>query len=394
MQQRPTEPTEFAGGIFDYTVSILDDSYQITFEYETEYFFSERWLSISLYGADLTDDESDGNGSLIGYSAVDGSDKIIFATSYSVSEAEFELISNGSLAGYGISKDVLGGDDLLKLKNVYDYVYTYDGDDLIYAENVRAVWGGEGNDTIVGSTQVFYGEDGDDYIDISLGGSEYTVQPASAWGGAGNDTLIGGDYADQLVGNDGADVGYAGKGKDRLVGGAGNDTLFGEGGRDFILGQEGNDHLDGGAGRDRIDSGAGDDVVNGGGGRDRIKGGAGADELSGGFGDDFLNGGTGKDVLLGGTGKDKLIGGRHSDFLTGGTDSDRFVFSRRGGNDTITDFQSSEDELLFKNIGQNDLGDLEITQQGDDVLIDYHQGTVLLLGVTLDEVFGANILFA
>ncbi len=368
-----TDPAENAGGTFDYTVSILDESYQITFDYETEYVYSERWLSISLYGADLTDGE-DTNGWLRGYSAVDGSDRIIFATSYDISEAEFEMIADGSLAGYGFTKTVMGGNDLLSIKDS-GHIFTYGGDDVIYAENVASVWGGDGNDIIVGSTQAFYGEDGDDYIDISMGANEHITTPASAWGGRGNDTLIGGAESDQLVGNDGDDLAYAGGAKDRLVGGSGDDTLYGQAGNDLLLGQKDHDTLDGGAGRDKVLGGGGNDVLVGGGGRD------------------LLNGSAGKDVLSGGAGKDKLIGGRHADTLTGGSGGDRFVFSKRGGKDTITDFDSAEDQLLFKKIGLSDISDLEITQQGDNVLVDYHQGKIVLLDAVLDDVLGADFLF-
>lgn len=370
-----TDPAENAGGTFDYTVSILGETYQITYEYETEYVYSERWLSISLYGADLTDDASDTNGSLMGYSAVDGSDRITFATSYEISEAEFEQIANGSLAGYALTKTMMGGNDLLSIKDS-GHVYTYGGDDVIFAVNVASVWGGDGNDIIVGSTQVFYGEDGDDYIDISMGANEYITTPASAWGGRGNDTLIGGSESDQLVGNDGDDLGYAGGAKDRLVGGTGDDTLYGQAGNDLLLGQEDHDTLDGGAGRDKIIGGAGNDVLVGGGGRD------------------LLNGSTGKDVLSGGAGRDILIGGRHSDSLTGGAGSDRFVFSKRSGVDTITDFDSAEDQLLFKKVGLSDISDLEITQQGDNVLVEYNHGKIVLLDTVLDDVLGADFLFA
>ena len=112
------------------------------------------------------------------------------------------------------------------------------------------VWGGPGNDTIMGDSgvQCLYGGPGNDLLDA--GGGNDTLR-----GDSGNDDLSGGDDADWMCGD------------------AGNDTLAGNWGNDRLLGAAGNDFLDGGDDRDKVLGGAGNDTLKGGGGKDGIGGG-------------------------------------------------------------------------------------------------------------------------
>ena len=81
---------------------------------------------------------------------------------------------------------------------------------------------------------------------------------------------------------------------------------------------------------------------------DFLYGGAGADTLTGGIGDDYLNGGAGNDTLTGGAGKDTLVGGDGADAMTGGTGADLFIWNAIAEfGDTISDFVSGEDQLVF-----------------------------------------------
>jgi hypothetical protein len=98
--------------------------------------------------------------------------------------------------------------------------------------NIEGVWGGRGDDVLIGSR-----------ADETL------------FGGAGRDLLRGRGGADRLDGGDrvsgrGAPVGSA----DRLEGGTGPDVLDGRGGPDLLIGGSGRDQLDGGRGPDRIRS--------------------------------------------------------------------------------------------------------------------------------------------
>ncbi|MEA5532825.1 cadherin-like domain-containing protein [Crocosphaera sp. XPORK-15E] len=103
-----------------------------------------------------------------------------------------------------------------------------------------------------------------------------------------------------------------------------------------LIGNKGSNILDGKSGNDYLDGKAGNDI------------------LLGGIGNDVLNGGDGNDVLNGGDGNDILLGGAGKDILTGGDGADIFWFNTTpnasSNVDTITDFVSGTDHLLFKGI--------------------------------------------
>ncbi|MBD2460633.1 hypothetical protein H6G89_06205 [Oscillatoria sp. FACHB-1407] len=87
------------------------------------------------------------------------------------------------------------------------------------------------------------------------------------------------------------------------------------------------------------------DVINGQAGDDRLDGRSGNDLLRGNQGNDTLLGRDGEDRLSGGDGNDSLTGGTGRNTLTGGEGSDRFILTRSGGTDTITDFVDGVDRL-------------------------------------------------
>ena len=107
----------------------------------------------------------------------------------------------------------------------------------VYLYGIKAVFGTDGGDTMVGSNA---------RSNVLLGGD-------------GDDIVLGKKFDDYLIGNDGDDT---------LKGQNGNDELFGGDGDDELLGQNGDDYLSG-------DNG--DDIINGGNGSDFLAGGAGAD---------------------------------------------------------------------------------------------------------------------
>ena len=71
------------------------------------------------------------------------------------------------------------------------------------------------------------------------------------------------------------------------------------------------------------------------------------DNLTGTSGDDILIGGTGNDTLNGGAGNDSLYGGIDDDTLIGGAGQDSFFIGQNSGNDTIQDFEPSEDLIIL-----------------------------------------------
>ena len=137
-------------------------------------------------------------------------------------------------------------------------------------------------------------------------------------GGARTDIFDGADGDDNLDGREGVDV---------IFGGSGDDTLTGGGGIDFLLG---------GGGADTIYGGTGDDWIRGGSGDDTIEGGEGNDIILGDAGDDTIDAGEGNDTIIDGGGDDTL---------TGGTGADTFAFLPGRGSDTITDFDTSDDQI-------------------------------------------------
>ena len=119
-------------------------------------------------------------------------------------------------------------------------------------------------------------------------------------------------------------------------------------GADTVTGTAFADTISGGVGADVIDGGAGNDTIYGGDGADNIKGGAGNDTITGDIGADVITGGDGADVIDGGGDADIITGGAGADKITGGAGPDRIVYSALAteGGDTITDFTTSDEDIL------------------------------------------------
>jgi hypothetical protein len=203
-------------------------------------------------------------------------------------------------------------------------------------------------------------------------------------GGGGRDRLFGKGSDDLLVGNGGRDLLKGKGGDDTMMGGAGKDKLLGGGGNDVLSGWSGNDRLLGQKGNDTLAAGGGNDVLLGQKGNDRMFGDSGNDTLKGGDGRDRLEGGAGDDLLAGGKGRDVLTGG-------GGADS--FVFSRKDGDDTITDFNWRQDALrLNDNLWRADLDAGEVIERfaettDEGVLFDFgRKGSVLIEDMSIDSI--------
>jgi Ca2+-binding RTX toxin-like protein len=163
--------------------------------------------------------------------------------------------------------------------------------------SATGLFGGAGNDTIVGSSLIdlIRSGDGDDIIDGGLGRDNingqrgvdtatYASRPASQPvvadidKGSGEDSLdvenvIGTPGNDLIVGfRQGVVIEHDSSPANAFTGGAGNDRLIGQSGADRLLGGAGNDKLFGGPQKDKLVGGSGRDKCVGGPSKDRAKG--------------------------------------------------------------------------------------------------------------------------
>lgn len=141
---------------------------------------------------------------------------------------------------FGVTLDLLGGNDTAYGSGLRDLIFGGGGDDVLSGKGgddslggdagQDQIYGGEGNDDAFGGT-------GSDYIEGN-GDDDYLA------GGDGHDTIYGDNNSLSI--NEGGAV----QGDDTLWGGNGNDTLYGQGGNDFLSGGLGYDTLWGGASAD------------------------------------------------------------------------------------------------------------------------------------------------
>jgi peptidyl-prolyl cis-trans isomerase B (cyclophilin B) len=129
--------------------------------------------------------------------------------------------------------------------------------------------------------------DGPDNYQVTSQDSQQNF--GGVFGGSGNDLIIGSPTNDAINGSQG------------------NDTISGEAGNEFLRGGKGNDLISGGVGIEIINGNIGDDTLNGDAGNDFLRGGRDNDVLNGGDGNDVLIGDTGNNTLTGGGGADTFV---------------------------------------------------------------------------------------
>ncbi len=161
------------------------------------------------------------------------------------------------------------------------------GDLLIGGAGDDRLYGGAGNDTLrlESGADVLDGGDGHDVLDIwSSGGVTVNLATGTVSGTGVNGTTVsgieevwGGDGNDTLTGSSAAETLYGYNGNDTISGGAGDDNLYGEVGEDQLSGGTGDDLLSGGAGDDTMFGEDGNDIFiyAAGDGRDDVSGGSG-----------------------------------------------------------------------------------------------------------------------
>lgn len=188
-------------------------------------------------GADTLDGGADGD-LLIGG---DGNDSILGNTGNDTLDggAGADYLSGGSGMDYADYTDsaaavainlatggASGGDATGDTLSGVDGVYGSAFNDILVGFNGEVTSGADAY------TNVFYGNDGDDYLDGAGGGD-------SLFGGQGNDTILGGAGNDYIAG---------GAGFDAVTGGAGSDTIS------VVYGQDVGELLDGSEDADNSDT--------------------------------------------------------------------------------------------------------------------------------------------
>ncbi len=328
-----------------------------------------------------------------------------------------------NLTGNGLNNQLIGNEAANVLKGG-------GGDDfLVGGEGAGkdSLYGGDGNDTLVGEGDVLVGEAGIDvfyagagsvivdqeegeniYLAGSVNASSAGASLNATLGGAGISVSLGGGasvnvqngltalgnanyiFADgssikhsDLLGNNLNSVVNLESAAAMIFGGKLDDTLTALGTTNSTLfGGLGNDSLAGSAGLDTLMGGMGNDTISGGSGADNVDGGQGNDVISGDAGDDILEGGDGIDTMMGGLGNDTYVVDTLSDVITENAGE---------GTDTV---QSSITYSLaslsnVENVVLTGISNIDATDNGlDNVLTGNSGNNNLIAGVGNDTLNG------
>ncbi|MBR0850307.1 S8 family serine peptidase [Bradyrhizobium diazoefficiens] len=289
----------------------------------------------------------------------------------------------------GATSTIAGRAVVIGADTVIENVYGGDGNDIIVGNDAdnrlygghghNALYGGAGNDTLDG------GPDGSVLVG-GIGNDTYIVHSANDIivenVNEGNDSVR--TYVDHYVlganlencyvelttgqtitGNDAGDCLYGNIGNDTLIGGAGNDTLNGGAGNDTMIGGAGNDIYVVDSVQDVIieHPGEGCDaayvLVSGYTLADNVETGIlGIDTdatLTGNDLNNVLIAGGGHDTLIGGAGNDALFGGTGADTLIGGTGNDQYHINNLG--DVIVENPSEGLDAAYVSVSGYTLSD-------------------------------------
>jgi len=329
--------------------------------------------SDSLYGSG-GNDFIDGGAGADYIDGGDGSDRVSYLTS--TISLTIDLVNSANNTGDAAGDTILNFEyldgsnyaDLIRADSVVNWIFGYDGNDIIE--------GGAGADYIDGGA-------GFDYVSYEHSAAGVIVNwqtGQTAGGDATGDGLvsiegtIGSAFNDVFTGYYAAETYLAGAGDDQVIAYEGNDIIDGGEGNDLINGGAGADTIDGGNGNDTVtyatagawinvdlganytyNSDAGGDVITnvenliGTAYNDFLTGNSGNNILDGGAGNDYLNGGNGNDTLIGGGGDNSLLAGDGDDLLISGAGADTVS----GGNGTDTVSYANSTDWINVDLGAN-----------------------------------------
>lgn len=303
----------------------------------------------------LGDDGDDTLNGGAGEDTLQGGDGFDIASYAGAQAAVFADLTEGFLSG-----DAFG--------DTYSLIEGLEGssfnDSLVGDSFDNALLGGEGNDQLTGDAghDTLEGGAGADTMDGSSGTDWVTYDSASA--------AVSASLSDPN-GNTGDARGDVYFNIENLEGSDHNDTLGGDSANNMIAGQDGDDMIMTGGGQDTVDGGDGQDTVsfagasfvsidlednsaNGGqasGGMytniEHVIGSDAADDIFGNAMANSLVGGLNNDTIDGRAGNDTIDGGGGNDVITLGAGADEVILRLGGGNDTITDFNVTEDMVNF-----------------------------------------------
>jgi Ca2+-binding RTX toxin-like protein len=328
-------------------------------------------------------------------------------------------------SGPGSASLEINGNVVASLKNIeLAWIEGGPGNDILDASlfgGVVALYGKEGNDTLIGGR-------GFDYLDGGPGDDLFVFEPNGVLdrdtvvGGPGNDTLdfsfftapvlldlsataltqlvVAGELRlrlldidiENVVGGDGADWLIGNALDNKFTGGPGNDIIEGGGGIDEIVEQRDDDftltNLSLGIGieidslssieRATLTGGSGDNLID-------------ASAFSGSV---TLRGLGGADILIGGGGDDILEGGAGDDSLEGGAGNDRYVFNvdEPLGSDKVYELPGAaggQDTLDFSGAHLNGI-DLDLGLASEQIVHSTNLRLTLNQPLALEVVFGTQ----
>ena len=291
------------------------------------------------------------------------------------------MSGDGNGASHGIGEDAFVGDDS-SYDGSFDTVDSHDFNSFMeqsrglsvdrsavgqpVGQNAMAqalddpATGGNGNGILDGFEFDQNNHDGDNQVDMD---DIAPNDPNSTRDRLSREANL--DGADRVDGDGNHEEIETGRGNDTVYANGGDDVVYGQWGHDWISGGDGDDILFGGANYDTVRGNAGDDMLFGGGGTDSLVGGSGHDYLSGNAGDDIYRGGSGRDV---------------------------FAFNEGDGNGTIVDFTNGLDKIRIYG-DSDDIGDINISSSGADVLLAFDGTTVRIEDTARSEIDASDFIF-